>query len=110
LNILDGEVSHKIFGAGTVIAQKENIVKVRFSEDYGEKRFQYPAAFGSFLTLTDSELRKEVDKELQAWLEAERMERQQREEEAARKKEEERAALLEQAAAKKKTPARAKKA
>lgn len=47
-------ITHKAFGAGTVIFADEVHICIRFSdENQTEKTFLYPEAFESFLTLAD---------------------------------------------------------
>ena len=51
MNIQGQIVKHKAFGTGTVIESDDNLVVVSFS--VGDKRFQFPEAFGSFLVAED---------------------------------------------------------
>lgn len=108
--ITNSEVSHRTFGVGTVVAQEGDIVTVRFSNEYGDKRFQYPTAFISFLILRDEVLKADVDSEIRQIKETERLARQKSDEEACKKREKERAAMLitKRAATKKKAPSKAK--
>ncbi|MDR1157431.1 MAG: hypothetical protein LBK75_03870 [Oscillospiraceae bacterium] len=110
MTITNSAVLHKKFGQGTVISQDNAIVTVRFSNEYGDKRFQYPNAFVSFLTLCDEDLKRGMDAEIGQIREAERLTQQKCDAEADRKREAERSAILEarRASAKKKTPAKAK--
>jgi hypothetical protein len=58
---MNQQVSHSQFGAGTVIGQTAAIVTVKFSGEYGEKKFHYPAAFEDFLTLRDKTAQTNMD-------------------------------------------------
>jgi hypothetical protein len=62
--ILNEKITHRQFGTGTVVAQDEETVTVLFGEEYGEKKFLYPAAFESFLRLCDSDAQEQMDCEL----------------------------------------------
>lgn len=55
-------VEHRVFGPGTVTGMGGGTVTVRFGE--GEKRFVCPDAFGSFLTLTDREGQRSVERQI----------------------------------------------
>ena len=92
--LINAEVNHGTFGSGTITAQENGIVTVRFSEEIGVKRFQYPTAFISFLTFTDSTRQTEVSAELKRLQEAKLAEQREQEAEAAEKKERERLAAL----------------
>jgi len=108
MNIINEKVNHHQFGDGIVTDQTIFRITVRFSEEYGEKKFLYPSAFESFLTLNSPELRDAMDDELRAVRERLEAERMQREKEAEQRREEEERALLEQkkAATKKRAPAK----
>lgn len=108
MNVTNKKVHHRQFGDGVVTGQTISTVTVRFSEEYGEKRFLYPSAFESFLTLCSPALREKMDDELRAIRERVETERRQREEEAEHLRDEERRALLEQkrATTKKRPPAK----
>ncbi|MEG2054177.1 MAG: hypothetical protein RR052_04470 [Oscillospiraceae bacterium] len=60
MQLIKQEVSHPTFGKGIITEFTENIITISFSEC--EKRFIYPCAFETFLTLKDSELQKEINK------------------------------------------------
>lgn len=64
MNVLNEKITHRQFGAGTVIAQDEETVTVLFGGDHGEKKFLYPAAFECFLRLCDPDIQKQMDCEL----------------------------------------------
>ena len=78
-------VSHKTFGNGVVTGQEDHSITVSFPQ--GEKRFIYPDAFKSFLTMRDDTAEEKVQDLLVARKEArteklqallEEQERQQR--------------------------------
>jgi len=58
MDLMNKQVSHKKFGAGTVEGHDAGIITVRFGNE--TKKFQYPLAFESFLELTDADLSKEI--------------------------------------------------
>ena len=62
MKIVNHEVINKAFGKGTVIGQDKAILTVRFS--CGEKRFQYPEAFRTFLRLSEDSLNIAVQEEI----------------------------------------------
>ncbi|WP_294852345.1 hypothetical protein [uncultured Oscillibacter sp.] len=62
MEIVNHEVIHKAFGKGTIIEQDNAILTVRFS--CGEKRFQYPEAFRTFLRLSEDALNMAVQEEI----------------------------------------------
>ncbi|HPD87874.1 MAG TPA: hypothetical protein PLU75_00140 [Oscillospiraceae bacterium] len=64
MNVLNKKITHRQFGAGTVVAQDEETVTILFGEEYGEKKFLYPAAFESFLRLCDPDACEQMDCEL----------------------------------------------
>ena len=108
MNLTNKKVHHRQFGDGVVTGQTISTVAVQFSEGYGEKKFFYPSAFESFLTLNSPALREQMDAELRAIRERLEDACRQREEEAEQRREEENRALAEQkrGAAKKRAPAR----
>lgn len=59
MDLLNEEVRHKSFGTGQVIEQVDSYIEVSFGGD--NKRFVYPDAFGSFLTIVDQDVRKKLD-------------------------------------------------
>jgi hypothetical protein len=62
MEIVNCEVIHKAFGKGTIIEQGNAILTVRFS--CGEKRFQYPEAFRTFLQLSKDALNMAIQEEI----------------------------------------------
>ncbi len=96
MNLTNKEVRHRQFGDGVVTGQSASTVTVQFSEQYGEKRFLYPDAFVSFLTLDSPDLDEQMGAELRAICEQLEGERSRREEETEQRQNEERLALLEE--------------
>lgn len=97
MNLLNQQVKHEHFGDGTVVDCTASHVRVRFP--VGEKRFAFPDAFGTYLSLTDPEtarlvedLKKEVEKKRKAKRRA--LDKQRAEELAERQRELERERLL----------------
>lgn len=62
IDLRDENVNHKIWGIGTVIEQTEKSIVIHFS--IGDKQFQYPEAFESFLTCSDKQNQEKVLSEL----------------------------------------------
>jgi len=108
--LIHEEVRHGKFGAGTVTSHEGGYITVLFSGDAGEKRFQYPGAFSSFLTFTDPARQQEVEADIQAFTERQLAEKKKKEEEAAQLEEQKRLAMLpvKRATAKKKPAAKVK--
>lgn len=109
MNVIEKKVHHRQFGDGIITGQTISMDRVQFSEEYGEKRFLYPSAFESFLTLDSSALREKMNDELQAINERVEDERRQREQEDKQRQDEERRKLLEQKQAAVKRRSHAKK-
>ena len=59
MNIKGQIVKHKAFGTGTIIESDDNLIVVSFS--VGDKRFQFPEAFGSFLVADNESFAAYVD-------------------------------------------------
>ena len=81
---MNNKIRHTDFGDGMVVNQEADRITVRFSEQYGEKKFVYPNAFSQYLKLYDADLEAIVMKELTAKLsliKQEKEDRQQRYEE-----------------------------
>lgn len=95
MNVTDMKVFHSQYGDGVITDQTLSTLTVRFSEEYGEKRFLYPSAFESFLTLNNPAMKEKMEAELNAIREHFEAGRRQREEEAELRRNEERRTLLE---------------
>jgi len=63
MNLVNKQVTHKIFGEGTVIQYNDSYIKVSFPS--GNKSFVFPEAFGKYLTLLDKRTAKIIDKKVQ---------------------------------------------
>ena len=51
MNLINEEITHKVFGEGNIVDHEESIITIEFTEDI--KKFVYPDAFGKFITLND---------------------------------------------------------
>ena len=51
MNLINEEVTHKVFGEGSIVDHEESIVTIEFKKD--TKKFVYPDAFGKFIKLND---------------------------------------------------------
>lgn len=60
MNLLHAIVHHQTFGQGEVIQVSDDFVSVSFPQPHGEKKFQYPAAFSSHLTIEDDSIKSEM--------------------------------------------------
>lgn len=56
--MIGSDVSHKVWGKGIVVEQKDSIITVRFA--VGDKKFIFPTAFDSFLSTDDPALLTEI--------------------------------------------------
>ena len=57
-------VTHTTWGTGTIISVDSRYLTVSYN-DLGEKKYQFPKAFESFLTIDDNSLQKEILEEIQ---------------------------------------------
>ncbi|WP_087971933.1 malate synthase [Oceanobacillus rekensis] len=79
MNLINEEITHKVFGEGNIVDQDESIITINFKED--TKKFVYPDAFGNFITLNDQNTAKSLKKVLlKRELEEEALERKHEEE------------------------------
>ena len=92
MNLINEEITHKVFGEGNIVEHEESIITIEFNEEI--KKFVYPDAFRKFITLNDQstaktfeeiflkreieekalEVKREEEKELRA-LEQQRLEK-----------------------------------
>lgn len=79
MNLINEEITHKVFGEGNIVDHKESIVTIDFND--GIKKFVYPDAFGKFITLNDRDTAKQLNEIL--------LKREMEEEALAKKREEE---------------------
>jgi len=60
MDLLNKEITHKVFGEGDIVDQDESFITIEFDDD--TKKFVYPDAFGEFITLKDRETAKSLKK------------------------------------------------
>ena len=56
MNLINEEVTHKVFGEGSIVDHEESVVTIEFNKDI--KKFVYPDAFEQFITLNDQSTAK----------------------------------------------------
>lgn len=56
MNLVNEEITHKVFGEGNVVEHEESIITIDFNEEI--KKFVYPDAFRKFITLNDQSTAK----------------------------------------------------
>ena len=79
MNLINEEITHKVFGEGNIVDHDGSIITINFNEDI--KKFVYPDAFGNFITLNDPNTAKSLKKVLlEREIEEEALERQLKEE------------------------------
>ena len=79
MNLINEEVTHKVFGEGSIVDHEESIVTIEFAKDI--KKFVYPDAFGTFITLNNQTTAKSLKKIfLDREIEEEALERKHEEE------------------------------
>lgn len=79
MKIIGSKVSHKFFGKGTVLDLTDDIITIKFAK--GEKKFEYPEAFETFLVSDNKTIQNRALKLAE--------EAKQRKEEEAKRREEE---------------------
>lgn len=62
MNLINEEITHKVFGEGNIVDHDESFITVDFNEDI--KKFVYPDAFADFITLNDRNVAKSLKKVL----------------------------------------------
>lgn len=60
LNLLNEKVTHNVFGKGKIVNQDESIITINFNENI--KKFVYPDAFGTFISLKDKDTAESLKK------------------------------------------------
>ncbi|WP_075527662.1 malate synthase [Sporosarcina ureilytica] len=60
MNLINEEITHKVFGEGNIVGHEESVITVDFNEKI--KKFVYPDAFGEFITLNDRSVAKSLEK------------------------------------------------
>jgi len=88
MNIVGEKVIHKRFGEGKVTEQEETTVSIVFSSSYGTKKFLYPSAFETFLTLCKKTTQKKFQERLEEIRAKEAEIQAQKEEDKRQRKEE----------------------
>ena len=56
MNLVNEEITHKVFGEGNIVEHEESIITVDFNENI--KKFVYPDAFDEFITLNNESTAK----------------------------------------------------
>jgi hypothetical protein len=80
MNLINEEITHKVFGVGSIVEQNESIITIDFNDFI--KKFIYPDAFEKFIKLNDRNTAKSLQKIFAK--EAMKREALEREEEAIR--------------------------
>ena len=60
MNLINKEITHTVFGEGHIVAQDASIITIDFDEE--TKKFVYPDAFRTFITLNDQDTAKILQK------------------------------------------------
>lgn len=60
MNLLNEKVIHNVFGKGKIVNQNESFISIDFNKDI--KKFVYPDAFGTFISLKNRDIAKSLDK------------------------------------------------
>lgn len=60
MNLINEEITHKVFGEGNIVEHEETIITIEFDEDI--KKFVYPDAFRKFITLNNGSTAKAFEK------------------------------------------------
>lgn len=60
MNLIDKEVTHKVFGEGSIVDQDDSFITIKFDDNL--KKFVYPDVFGTFIKLHDRDLAETLDK------------------------------------------------
>lgn len=82
MNLIGQSIQHKAFGNGVIIDLTDNIITICFSK--GEKKFIYPDAFSSYLTLKDNSMQSTIHKILRKKKKAENAKKQEIQQERER--------------------------
>ncbi len=56
MNLINEEITHKVFGEGNIVDHEESIITIDFNEEI--KKFVYPDAFRKYITLNDQNTAK----------------------------------------------------
>ncbi|MHA6260993.1 malate synthase [Sporosarcina sp. CAU 1771] len=79
MNLVNEEITHKVFGEGNIVEHEDSIITIHFDE--GIKKFVYPDAFEKFITLNNQTAAKSLKKYFLKRKEKEEILEKQREEE-----------------------------
>ncbi len=60
MNLINEEITHKVFGEGNIVEHEDSIITVDFNEQI--KKFVYPDAFNDFITLNNENTAKNLKK------------------------------------------------
>ncbi|WP_438351177.1 malate synthase [Paenibacillus sp. FA6] len=60
MNLLNEEITHKVFGIGSIVDQNESVITIDFNDHI--KKFVYPDAFEKFIKLNDRNTSKSLQK------------------------------------------------
>lgn len=63
MNVIGEKVIHSSFGEGTITDQTNGLITISFP--IGDKKFIYPDAFKSFISIEDTKIKAAIDKEIQ---------------------------------------------
>ena len=67
MHCIGKQVTHKIFGSGTVVSLDNDILCVAFSGETGQKRFSYPAVFDEHLSMEDPKEKAAIESDVAKW-------------------------------------------
>lgn len=84
MNLLNEEITHKVFGKGDIIEQDDSFITIDFNDEV--KKFVYPDAFGTFITLNNEEVAESMEsiisKRMSEKAKQEKIEEEKREQQA----------------------------
>lgn len=60
MNLINEEVTHNVFGEGSIVEQSASVITIDFNDDI--KKFVYPDAFMKFITLNDQDAANSLKK------------------------------------------------
>lgn len=93
MNLINEEITHKIFGEGNIVDHNDSIITIDFNDDI--KAFVYPDAFINFITLNDKDTAKSLQKVLlKKEMEEEALNRKREEEQERRAIEQQRKEMI----------------
>lgn len=110
IKLVHEQVHHIKFGVGTVINQTEDVIDVKFSKEFGNKKFVYPESLETFLMLCNPESQEKMNSELRQIREEVETQRKMRKDAEQKVIDDSRKELLQKKRAATKTTTAAKKA